>query len=212
MKTLFLFVATVLAFTGVNAQSKYETGMTKAMAQFEAAKTPAELLNASAQFERIADAEKDEWLPYYYAALTNNMASWADEKADKDKMAEKSIILVEKAEIIEGSNASELYCMRNMIASSQMMVNPMERWQTYGAEANKALENAKKADKNNPRIYFLEGQAVFNTPEAFGGGKKNAKPLFEKSVALYETFVPASPLHPKWGKEEAAGMLKQCNE
>jgi hypothetical protein len=212
MKTLFLLVASVLGLSTGNAQSKYETGMTKAMAQFEAAKTPSELLNASAMFERIADAEKDEWLPYYYAALTNNMASWSDEKADKDKMAEKSIALVEKAELIEGSNASELYCVRNMIASSQMMVNPMERWQTYGAEAGKALENAKKADPNNPRSYFLEGQGIFNTPEAFGGGKKNAKPLFEKSVALYEKFVPASPMHPKWGKEDAAEMLKQCNQ
>ena len=28
--------------------------------------------------------------------------------------------------------------------------------------------------------------SVFNTPEAFGGGKANAKPLFEKAVALYK--------------------------
>lgn len=209
MKTLFLLLVFGFSVSAVSAQSKYETAMTKALEQFETAKTVAELLAVSALFERIGDAEKDKWLPYYYAALTNNMAAWSDEKADKDKMAEKSLALVEKAEIIEGNNA-ELFCMRNMIASSQMMVDPMSRWQTYGTQASTALANAKKTDPNNPRIYFLEGQSVFNTPEAFGGGKKNAKPLFEKSVALYETFVPASPFHPKWGKEDAQQMLQQC--
>ena len=90
MKTLVLLVATVLGTATLNAQSKYETGMTKAMAQFEAAKTTSELLSASAMFERIADAEKDEWLPYYYAALTNNMASWMPKNPDMNKRQKKT--------------------------------------------------------------------------------------------------------------------------
>jgi hypothetical protein len=209
MKTLILLIALVLSATSLNAQSKYETAMTKAMDQYKAGKTAKDMLDVSALFERIAEAEKDKWLPYYYAALTNNMASWIDEKSDKDKLAEKSLVLVAKAEALEANNA-ELFCLRNMIASSQMMVDPMSRWQSYGMEASNALTDAKKADPNNPRIYFLEGQGVFNTPEAFGGGKKNAKPLFEKSVTLFETFTLASPFHPDWGKDDATEMLKAC--
>jgi hypothetical protein len=73
-----------------------------------------------------------------------------------------------------------------------------------------ALDKAIKADPNNPRIYYLNGQTLMNTPEAFGGGKAVAKKLFEKSLELYKTFKPASPFHPNWGKEEAEQLLAAC--
>lgn len=208
MKTL-LFIATCMLTLGLSAQSKYETGMNKALAQYKAAKTVEDMQSASALFERIGDSEKDKWLPYYYAALSNHMTSWLDEKSDKDKIAAKSIALIEKAEALESNNA-ELFCLRQMVAVSQMTVDPMSRWATYGTQASAALENAKKADPNNPRIYYLQGQTVLNTPEAFGGGKKVAKQYFEKAVELYKTFELASPFHPDWGKDEATKLLADC--
>ena len=79
-------------------------------------------------------------------------------------------------------------------------------------EATAALENAKKADPTNPRPYMLDGQSVMNTPEAFGGGKANAKPLLQKAVDLFATFKPASELHPSWGKKQAESLLAQCSK
>lgn len=199
-----MFVAGMLA-----AQSKYETAMAKGLEQFKAAKTVEDMNAASAFFERVGDAEKDKWLPYYYAAQANYFTGWMNTKADKDKVAEKSKDLITKAEVIEKNNA-EIYCLRQMVAILQMTVDPMSRWQSYGAEASAAITNAIKADPNNPRIYYLNGQTLMNTPEAFGGGKGVAKKLFEKSIELYKTFQPASPLHPNWGKEEAEKLLAAC--
>lgn len=190
------------------AQGKYESGMEKALEQIKTAKSAADMLSASALFERIGDAERDKWLPYYYAAYANHFSGWMDTKADKDKVAEKSKDLLSKAEALERN--SETHCLRQMIAVQQLTVDPMARWQTYGAEGTRALEAAKQADPNNPRIYMLEGQTLMNTPEAFGGGKKVAKLLFEKAIALYETHKPASPLHPNWGKDEAVKLLAAC--
>ena len=132
-----------------------------------------------------------------------------DPKADKDKVGEKCKDLIGKAEVIEKNN-SEIFCLRQMVAILQMTVDPMSRYQSYGAEARNALESAIKSDPNNPRIYYLNGQTLLNTPEAFGGGKAVAKKLFEKSLSLYKTFQPASPLHPNWGKEEAEKLLAAC--
>ena len=190
------------------AQTKYEAAMARGLEQFKAAKTVEDMNAASAFFERIGDAEKDKWLPYYYAAYTNYITGWMNPKADKDKIGEKSKDLIGKAEAIEHN--SELYCMHQMVAVLQMTVDPMARYQSYGAEAKNALDNAKKADPTNPRIYFLDGQTLMNTPEAFGGGKAVAKKLFEKSLELFKTFKPASPLHPDWGKEEAEKLLAAC--
>lgn len=207
MKQIIIILSMLFAGQLV-AQTKYETGMQKGLEQFAAAKSADDMAAASAFFERIADAEKDKWLPYYYAAYANHLTGWMNPKADKDKVAEKSKDLLSKAEALERN--SETYCMRQMIAIQQMTVDPMSRWQTYGTEASNALAEAKKIDANNPRIYLLDGQTLMNTPEAFGGGKAVAKKLFEKAIALYGNFKPVSPMHPVWGKEEATKLLAAC--
>ena len=208
MKQLLVIIS--MFFAGIlAAQSKYEGAMTKGLEQMKSAKTAEDFNAASAFFERVADAEKDKWLPYYYAAYANHITGWINPKADKDKVAEKSKDLITKAELLEKDNA-EIYCLHQMVAIQQMTVDPMTRWQTYGAEGRAALEKAIKADPNNPRIYYLNGQTLMGTPEAFGGGKAVAKKLFEKSVELYKTYQPASSFHPNWGKEEAEKLLAAC--
>ena len=208
MKQVLVIVS--MFFAGmVAAQSRYETGMAKGLEQFKTAKTVEDFTAASAFFERIGDAEKDKWLPYYYAAYTNYITAWINQKLDRDKIAEKSNDLITKAEALEPNN-SELFCLRQMTATIQMLVDPMSRWQSYGAQATAAIENAIKADPNNSRSYYLKGQNLLGTPEAFGGGKAVAKKLAEKSVELFKTFKPASPLHPDWGKDEADKLLASC--
>ncbi|MES2004608.1 MAG: hypothetical protein V4450_08805 [Bacteroidota bacterium] len=205
-----LLVIVTLFFAGMAAaQSKYEGAMAKGLEQFKTAKTVEDYLTTSAFFERIGDAEKDKWLPYYYAAYSNYITGWMNPKADKDKVAEKSNDILSKAEALEANN-SELFCLRQMTATMQMVVDPMSRWQSYGAQASAAVEKAIKADPNNPRSYYLKGQNLMNTPEAFGGGKTVAKKLFEKAAELYKTFQPASPFHPAWGKEENEKLLAAC--
>lgn len=204
-----ILVIITMFFAGlVSAQSKYEGAMTRGLEQLKAAKTAEDMATASAFFERVGDAEKDKWLPYYYAAYANYMTGWMNPKADKDKVSEKSKDLISKAEALEQNN-SELFCLRQMVAVQQMTVDPMSRWQSYGAEARAALEKALKADPNNPRIYYLDGQTLMNTPEAFGGGKAVAKKLFEKSLELYKTSQPPQ-FYPNWGKEDAEKLLAAC--
>ena len=207
MKKLFV-VLSIFLLGNANAQ-KFEAAMEKGMIQFKDAISPEEMLATSAFFERIADAEKDKWLPYYYAAQTQILAAWMNPKSDKDKIAEKANSLILKAELISANN-SEIYCLKQMTAVLQLTVDAMSRWQTYGAIASEAIAKAKEADSSNPRPYVLEGQYLMNVPEAFGGGKAVAKKILEKSLILLENFKPASPFHPNWGKEQATTALAAC--
>src|SRR5258708_3637554 len=155
MKQVLVIVS--MFFAGMlAAQSKYEGGMTKGLEQLQAAKTADDMTATSAFFERVADAEKDKWLPYYYAAYCNYFTGWMNPKADKDKVSEKSKDLISKAEALEPNN-SELFCLRQMVATQQMTVDVMTRYQTYGVEASNAVEKAIKADPTNPRPYYLKG-------------------------------------------------------
>jgi hypothetical protein len=190
------------------AQSdKYAAAMEKTLHLFDSAKTTADLVTVANTFERIADAEKTQWLPYYYAGLALSTAGWNDPKMDKDANSTRINTLCDKAEAMDKN--SEIYVLRNMSATQQMMVDPKTRYMTYGVQAGKDLEIATQLNPDNPRIYYLKGESLFNTPPAFGGGKDKAKTMFEKALALYKTDKP-KPLWPNWGRERTEEELTKC--
>ena len=190
------------------AQSeKYTAVMQKNISALDAAKTVADLQDVAASFERVGDAEKTQWLPYYYAALAQTWIGWRPDVKDKDANAEKIKVYLAKAEAIEKN--AELYAVENMMATQRMMVDPQTRWQTNGVEASTALQNGLKLDPNNPRLYYLQGESLFGTPVQFGGGKDKAKPVFEKAIALFKAAQP-KPLYPNWGQKQAEDKLAQC--
>jgi hypothetical protein len=120
-----------------------------------------------------------------------------------DLLADKAETLLSKAEAIEKDNA-DIFCIKKMIATLRMGVDPMTRWQTYGPKAAEALARAKTLDASNPRIYLLEGQDMFYTPEQFGGSKAKAKQLFDEAQRKFEIQKPKSSIHPHWGLNQVS--------
>ncbi|MFT4205035.1 MAG: hypothetical protein QM610_14115 [Chitinophagaceae bacterium] len=192
----------------VNAQSeKYVPAMQKNLALFDSIKTAQDFLDLEGKFERIANAEKTQWLPYYYAGLCEALYGFRDSKADKDAVGGKVLELAGKADTLQKSDETKVVAYMGYIL--QLMVDPQNRYMSYGPKANHELEEGLKMNVNNPRLYLMKGQGLLNTPEFVGGGKAVAKPVLEKAVALFETDKP-QPLYPKWGKEQAIQALEKC--
>jgi hypothetical protein len=211
-----LFFFSFIYITGKTQSEKYIKVMQEKVSLIEQTRTVEGWQELSNSFERIGEAEKDQWLPFYYAALGrvmmgNMMANGQTGGfADKtDPEADKSEQLLAKAEALTKEN-SEIWCVKKMIATLRMMADPMTRFQTFGMAATAALQKAKQLDAQNPRIYLLEGQDKFFTPEQFGGSKTEAKALFEESMKKQETFKPASAIHPGWGLSQAKYFYEQC--
>lgn len=203
-----LFLIALLCSTLTFAQSeKFTQAMEENIKMMDSAKTPEAFNSVSAQFLRIAEAEKSQWLPYYYAGLSLSINGWSDPKLDKDANSARILEYCDKAAAINDN--SEIYVLRNMAYTQQMLVDPQTRWQTAGKQGGEALEKGMKMDPNNPRLYFLQGSGIFNTPEQFGGGKAKAKPILEKAMQLFEKEKPEK-LHPSWGKKPTADLLAQC--
>jgi hypothetical protein len=211
MKQLFIAIFCTAFFTTAFAQSERYTGaMQKNIETIATAKTPAEMHDLSNAFERIADAEKNQWLPYYYAAMTEVINGFMQtDKTGADAIADRAELLINKADSLETKN-SEISCIKSMIASLRMMVNPMQRWQEYGALSTQLIEEAKQQDPTNPRPFALQAQNLFYTPAQFGGGCTTAKPVAEEGVKLLNVFQAKSPLHPSWGKTQFDMVLGQC--
>ena len=206
MKTIFFFAAALFVVPGAWAQSeKYLKAMQDNVSTLDGIHTAQGWTEAGNNFQRIADAEKTQWLPFYYVALSNVMAGYMQGTVNgspnpsvTDPLADRAEIALNKAEALRPDN-SEIFIVRKMIATLRMTADPMNRWQTYGPQAAEALQRAKALNPENPRVYLLEGQDKFYTPEQFGGSKTEAKTLFEESVKKFESFKPQSNIHPQWG-------------
>jgi hypothetical protein len=204
--SFFLFASVAAIAQG----DKFTQAMQKNLAKFDSVNETADYQALAASFERIGDAEKTQWLPYYYAGLALTSAGWIP-GLDKDENAEKVKALCDKADALAIDNAdkAEILSIRHMAATQQMMVDPQSRWMSYGKEADIDLQKAMTLNPDNPRLYYLRGMGIFGTSEQFGGGKEKAKPIFEKAVALYKT-EQLKPLYPHWGQKQAEDMLAQC--
>jgi len=208
MKKTLLILAVMIAgnFSFAQMSEKFVKAMETKVPAVDTTLNPENLVELGNAFERIAEAEKNQWLPYYYAALCNVNAGLAmgggdimSVKSDKtDPFADKAEGLLNKAEALSKNN-SEIFVVKKLVATLRLIGDPMNRYMTYGPEAAEALEKAKSLNPENPRVYLLEGQDKFYTPEEFGGSKSEAKVLFETAIKKYEAFKTETSIHPSWG-------------
>ena len=214
-KGLLMLLASGMMTSAFAQSEKYMKAMEPLVVAVDTTRSIVGLTDLANSFERIANAEKTQWLPFYYAALATVNAAYSysdDSFGDKsvviDPLADKAETFLAKAEEFSKDN-SEIWVVKKIIASVRMMANPMARYQEYSPIATAALETAKKLNPENPRVYLQEGQDLFFTPEQFGGSKAEAKKRFEETVSKFSTYQPESGIHPNWGLGAAKYFLSQ---
>jgi tetratricopeptide (TPR) repeat protein len=212
MKTLKLCIALLIITFSVKAQSdKYNAAMQKGMALIDSANTPEQFTTAANFFERIAAAEPKQWLPQYYAGFCNlHVAILGKQPNDtKDALYDKAMSYAEKADALKPAN-SEILVLEGYITFMKMSVFSQQRAMTMIPKANALLDKASAIDPENPRAYLVKGQDTFYTPEAFGGGKANAKGLLTTAADKYKN-QKVSGFDPAWGAHRCQVLLQQCN-
>ncbi|MBO9565166.1 MAG: hypothetical protein J7621_20485 [Niastella sp.] len=209
-KILATIVVLGLSLTVTAQSEKYTEAMTANLALYDSAKTADDFLSVSAAFERIANTEKTQWLPYYYASLAHVMYGMAKRAADEnDAIADKAEQILQKAESLQKDN-SEIVLVRSLITTLHMLASPMQRYMEYSPQIEALIEKSKQLDPDNPRPYYIHAMNLRNVPEQFGGGCGVAKPLTEESIKKFGSFKPASGLHPNWGLKSAKVLLASC--
>ena len=211
MKKAILIGALVCCASITFAQSsKYETAMKSNISQLDSIRANNNAQDLANSFIRIGDAEKTQWLPYYYAAYcTVEQAMLEKDNSKKDALADKATELLTKAENILGKENSDVDVIKSMIATVHMTVDPQSRYMTYMSEINENIKKAESLDSTNPRPYLLQAENKFYTPEQFGGGKDAAKEYFDKANTLYQNFKPETDLSPSWGESALQYFLSQ---
>ncbi|RPD38761.1 hypothetical protein [Chitinophaga barathri] len=211
-RILFSLMAVAGTIFTVQAQSdQYKSAMKQQVALLDSNSTftVGGMQQLANTFERIAEAEKTQWLPYYYAAYCRvNEAFMTENKSKTDEIIDKSVLNIEKAQALKGPD-SEISCILSLIASARIGVDPMTRGMKYGPESAELLETAQKQNPENPRVFVLKGQSAMYTPEAFGGSKTRAKEMFDIALKKFATFKPESDIAPNWGEGYVKELIKQ---
>ena len=208
MKKYLLLLLVVMLPLNSYADDKFTKAMEKNISMIDTASSLNSFQAIANSFERIANAEKDKWLPYYYSAYLLTVTSFIDTVAErKDTYLDKAEQLAMVADSLEPDN-SEIYTLRGMIAQGRLVVDPQNRWMKYGPLSSNYLSKAKELDPTNPRPDYLNGQSVLNTPAQFGGGVEKALPILKESEEKFKNFEPESSIHPNWGENMLLQVLQ----
>ena len=164
-----------------------------------------ELVN---RFTRIAEAEKGEWTPRYYAAFYNLVINFQDTVKERKL---KYISLAQR-EIEEGlkikPEETEFMVLKVMSYYAEMALDPMKGMTLFG-EATSLISQAKTINPDNPRIYLEEAEAIYNMPKEFGGGKEKAMPILLLAKEKFDNFTLMDPLAPSWGKDRCELLINE---
>ncbi len=203
MKYILSILVLVISISSYG-QSQYETGMASA---FEVWKK-GENVKASALFERIGGAEKDKWLPYYYAANVAITAAFAEQDEKLLTLTlDRAEGLIEKAKEISPDN-SEIVLLRGLLLTVYVSSNPMIYGQKYSAEIMEIYGTAMALDPENPRPVYLAAEYDMGAARFF---KQDLTPFcvqISKSIEKFDNFNLKGKFYPNWGRSQAIQILE----
>ena len=205
MKKTFLLV---LFFTTalINAQDQYTKGMEKAMQLWSEQK----ITEASNLFERIARAEDDNWLPYFYVAVVNTTASFGEKDAEKLALQlGRSKEFLDIAKRLSPNNP-EILIQEALINTAWIAFDGATYGMTLSGKNVKIYNEALQLAPNNPRVILSKAEWDMGAARYFG---KDTTPYckdVERSLELFVNFKTDIPFYPQWGKERAEQVLAQC--
>ena len=206
--SLALLLLVSLYAPRVLAQAAWETPLQTQLTAFAEDSSPASLDRVSTTIERIAAANPDAWLPNYHAAYFQQLRHYYAGEDGCKPCIEAMDAYLTKAE--DADNNSEVLTLRASYYQAMLNLHPM-RAPYYGPKAGSILEQAVKADPNNPRAASLLGQNFYYTPAMFGGGSDVAAPHLKRAVELFATEATTERgLLPSWGAERASKMSEKA--
>jgi hypothetical protein len=161
----------------------------------------------------IAKKFPNEWVTNYYAAYSRVQLSHLDPNADKkDPYIDEAETYLNEAITLLGKKTDEMHVLLAMVASARLSVKPQSRWMKYGKIFDEEMEEAKKLNADNPRIYLQKGISKFYMPKPFGGGAKNAAPYFEKAEPLFAKESTDDITKPYWGRSANKYFMAQVKK
>lgn len=213
MKTTLL-ISLLLFISSVSiGQDRYQKEMDNALTALDKAQVLSDFKSVANKFGRIADIEKQKWLPQYYTAYTYTVMTYFDKSRDsRDNALDQAEVYLKKAEALNPGHR-EIEIMKAYIMQSRFFVVPGNRLSLFNKTSGK-IADLLDDYRDNPRINLLQGIQMYHKPGFLGGGAGKAKPYFESAKDLYAISGKSieSEFSPNWGVETNDYYLSLCKD
>lgn len=202
-----IFLASNFAFA---TSDKYIESMQKNIETVYTAQSIPDIQNAVNALERIGEAEKTKWEPFYYASFGYvMMANREKESVAKDGYLDLALKSLERAKALQ-PNDSEIIALEGFVHMIRVTVDPASRGQQYSGMAFQSFGKAVAINPENPRALCLLAQMQYGTAQFFGSPTTEACGTLTKSLEKFESYKSENILAPKWGKGMAEGLKAKC--
>lgn len=212
MKKLMLLL-TAFIFLLLSAQAQ-DAQLSNAVAGLDYAKTVKDYQDLSAKFVQAGNAQKNNWLPFYYAALCNARIGFLlqDDGERLEPFSNEGENYAKLAQDLLKTGGSkkdqaELYTVLSMVYRTKVFINPMTYGRQYGPTSQQYLDKALQLDPNNPRALYLQAWVKYHTPKMWGGDKAQAKTLLEEAMKKFAEQKAGDSVEPRWGQAESRELL-----
>ena len=207
----YIILLTLLAIVITAPAQTFEESLSDAVVKFENTDTLQHKLAAVNRIDLIKNKWSDRWEAFYYGAYTKLAVSYLlQNEKQRDGMIDQAEADLNKVKEFHKVADDERFVLDAYVANARLAVKPGSRWRKYGPIFDANLEEARKVNPNNPRIYLLKGQSLFFTPWAFGGGPKKALPYFEKAAPYFASESQEQLSKPHWGNARNEYFIREC--
>lgn len=163
-------------------------------------------------FNRTAIIEKNDWLSYYYMALTKlRISTFTSEPKLADELLDEANGFLIISDSLNKNN-SEIYSLKSRILFTKIPLgNVVERTPKYASIAKTLALRAISLDPNNPRAYLVLGMYFVNLPAFIGGDVKKGCENFKISKQKYsDKKRGVNDIGIYWGEKLLDGMMGAC--
>jgi len=207
MNRLILFFLFLGPAYFLQAQN-YEESMKKAFSLWENGRDE----RAVALFQRIAQAETEEWLPSYYAAnidivhsFTNGQLETVQSHLDR---ARKNLDIAVK----RSPNNSEITTLEGLYYTVYVRIDPATYGMKYSNKIMALHEKAVELNPKNPRAHMNLIEYEMGYARFMGEDMTPFCTMMEQVLPLFDEQDTSIAFLPKYGKERALEIVNSCGD
>lgn len=207
-KLILVFAMALMTATIIKSQSLYETNMEKAFRFWSEGK----VTESVALFERIAQAEKGEWIPLYHAAnvLISGQFSIEDQ-TERNAMLEKAKGIIAEAHQ-RSENNSEIITLEGLLYTGYVSMDPGTYGMKYSSKIMQLHSKAVALNPDNPRALANKIEYEMGTAAFFGNDSAPFCKQMKEIIPKFENQKLSAPFAPSYGIERAKKVAESCNE
>ncbi len=206
MKNISIIIVTLFLSLSLTGQDQYTAGMGKAFQLWGEGKG----MEAIAMFERISQAESDNWLPPYYVANVLIVESFmTKDQAKVNEMLEKASGYIKEAHERSPDN-SEIVTMEGLLYTGYVAMDPATYGMMYSPKIMGLHTKAIELDSLNPRAHANAIEYEMGSAKFFGTDLKTFCERLEALKPLFENQKSEVPFSPSYGIERVEENMKEC--